>query len=76
MELRVRSKIGGGIFSCLPGFVNINLDGHFIVREGPREVVREIIDYEVFIPYDGIWICLNYAWEEGFLDSNQLRMWP
>jgi len=73
--LRVRSKNGGGIFSCLPGFVNINLDGHFIVSENGREVVREINDYEVFIKPDGIWMCLSYAYQEGFLEPDELRRW-
>lgn len=76
MEIRVRLKNVGAVYSCLPGFVNINQDGNLLVNEAGREVVREMKHYEVYITPDKNWEDLTYAYQEGFLDPEQLRKWP
>ena len=75
MELRIRLKSCGAVYSCIPAFVNINLDGNVIVNEAGREVVRAMKDYDVFIKPDSQWEDLTYAHKEGFLDAQQLRRW-
>jgi hypothetical protein len=75
MQLVLKRKKFGGIYTCIPGFVNINLDGRVMVDEGDAERAREMIEYDVYInPYDK-WMDLTYAYNEGFLDSNQLKNW-
>jgi hypothetical protein len=75
MQLLLKRKKFGGIFTCIPGFVNINLDGRVMVDEGDAERAREMIEYDVYInPYDK-WMDLTYAYNEGFLDPNQLKNW-
>jgi hypothetical protein len=75
MQLVLKRKKFGGIYTCIPGFVNINLDGRVMVNEGDAERAREMIEYDVYInPYDK-WMDLTYAYNEGFLDSNQLKNW-
>ena len=76
MELRLKLKSCGAIYSCIPAFVNINRDGKVIVEEAGREVVREMKDYDVYIKPHDSWTDLTYAQEEGFLDPSQLRKWP
>jgi hypothetical protein len=76
MELVVRGKNKVGHFKCLPGFINILNDGRFMVREGYVEVYREMAYYDVYIKPDDKWVDLNYAYEEGFLDPEELRKWP
>ena len=75
MQLLLKRKKFGGIYTCIPGFVNINQDGRVIVDEGDEERAREMVEYDVYInPYDK-WMDLTYAYNEGFLDSNQLKNW-
>ena len=75
MQLVLKRKKFGGIYTCIPGFININLDGRVMVDEGDAERAREMIEYDVYInPYDK-WMDLTYAYNEGFLDSNQLKNW-
>lgn len=76
MELRIRLKTCGAIYTCIPAFVNINRDGKVIVTEYGREVVRDMKNYDVFLKPDSRWEDLTYAQEEGFLDSAELRRWP
>ncbi len=75
MELVVRGKGNLGHFKCLPGFMNILNDGRFMVREGYVEVYREMVYYDVYIKPDDKWMDLSYAYEEGFLDPEELRKW-
>ena len=76
MEIRIRLKSCGAVYPCIPAFVNINLDGCVIVNEAGRDVVRKMKDYDVFIKPDQKWTDLTYAFNEGFLDSAQLKNWP
>jgi len=76
MQLLLKRKKFGGVFTCLPGFVNINLDGRVIVDEGDKERVQDMGFYDVWIVPDQKWMDLTYAYNEGFLDSDQLRKWP
>ena len=75
MELVVRGKGKLGHFKCLPGFINILNDGRFMIREGYVEVYREMVYYDVYIKPDDQWMDLSYAYEEGFLDPEELRRW-
>ena len=75
MQLSLRKKKFGGVYTCIPGFVNINLDGRVIVDEGDEERAREMDGYDVFIKPDQKWMDLTYAYNEGFLDPKQLRDW-
>lgn len=75
MELVVRGKHKLGHFKCFPGFINILGDGRFMVREGHVEVYREMDYYDVYIKPDDKWVDLSYAYEEGFLDPDELRKW-
>lgn len=75
MELVVRGKNKAGHFKCLPGFINILNDGRFMIREGHIEVYREMAYYDVYIKPHDKWVDLSYAYEEGFLDPEELRKW-
>ena len=46
-----------------------------MVREGYVEVYREMAYYDVYIKPDDTWVDLSYAYEEGFLDPEELRKW-
>mgnify|MGYP003650096089 CR=1 FL=1 len=76
MHLLLKRKKFGGLYKCVPGFVNINLDGRVMVDEGDQERAREMDEYDVYITPDRKWMDLTYAYNEGFLDPNQLRNWP
>jgi len=76
MKLLLKRKKFGGLYSCIPAFVNINLDGMVMVDEGDRELAREMEEYDVFITPDQKWMDLTYAHNEGFLDPEQRRNWP
>ena len=75
MQLLLKRKKFGGVYTCIPGFVNINGDGRVIVDEGDQERAREMIEYDVYITPEKKWMDLTYAYNEGFLDSSQLRNW-
>ena len=47
-----------------------------MVDEGDQERAREMDEYDVYITPDRKWMDLTYAYNEGFLDPNQLRNWP
>ena len=76
MELVVRGKDGCGHFKCLPGFINILKDGRFMIREGDKEIYREMEIYDIYIKPQDVWLDLTYAYNEGFLDPTELRNWP
>ena len=75
MELCLRRKIFGTLYTCLPGFINILNDGRVMVNEGDAERMREMEEYDVYIKPDDKWVDLSYAYSEGFLDPDQLRRW-
>ena len=76
MELRVKMKDSGSVCTCLPGFININLDGRFLVKYGGVEMMAEMCNFDIYIKPKEEWLDLVYAHTEGFLDPEQLRNWP
>jgi len=75
MELCLKRKVFGTHYTCLPGFINILDDGRVMVNDGYTERMREMKEYDIYIQPEDKWLDLTYAYNEGFLDSNQLRRW-
>lgn len=76
MELRLKRKNFEAIYTCLPGFINILDDRRVMVDEGDAERMRDMEEYDIYILPEGKWLDLNYAYDEGFLDPDELRRWP
>lgn len=75
MELTVRRKGCISLRKCLPAFINLFGNQRFVMDYNGKEVVREMKDYDVYLKPESKWIDLRYAFDEGFLEPEQLRKW-